>query len=463
VRSGLLTEVNTLQLDVASALNPNVAILSAQEVGKLLQLPTAQLQDAYADFLETIEHREVDVSDTLTDAHGLYMGSVTHKGTTSRVYFPVTNHDELCLPRIVIGGMGQGKTKGLGATFAVECLRHGYTSFAIDVARGELGDCVEAWAHANGFPNRVIRLRFGETALGLDWCEIGTSSRAANQFSQEVLAFFNRQGADPGLETKRYIRLAAKTVAIVGDHRLADIARLFTDKEHLQTQMHQLRTLGRDDIAEEWVPFIKLSEGMRGKVLEPVLNRLDLLLGDDYLRECLNSTNSLDLRQWISDGYAVIFDVPKHHLGEDATDILCALLVAKVWLATLSRDTADPNPAFLLMDEPHQYMSSAAHWRSMVVESRKWRLGLVWMFHAWEQIPRDLAAIIKGAGPHFTLYQPTKQTFLSLSAECAPFELGEALKIPRHHALNLWRTGGRVHPPFIAQMPAPPDAKKVQV
>lgn len=434
-------------------------IMSVSEVGKLFQVPTASLQDEYAEQLQTVAHRETDLSKRLLDANGLYMGEVTHKGVTHRVYFPTSDRDELCLPRIVIGGMGQGKTQGIGATFATECIKQGFSVFTIDAAKGELGDQIEGWCKRNGRGDKIKRIRFGDKPVGLDWCEIGESKRIANQFSQEVLSFFDRQGADPGIETKRYIRLAAKTTASVGGSSLVDVVKLFTDKTHLQGTVKQLFQTGRDDLAAEWDPFVNLSDGMKGKVLEPVLNRLDILLGDDYLNACMRSTNSIDLRKWINGGYAVILDVPKDELGDDATDVLCAMLIAKVWLATLSRKEANATPAFLVMDEPHVYLSSAKHWRSMVVESRKWRLGLMWMFHAWEQIPKELAEIIKAAGPHYTLYQPSKRTFQSLAEESAPWTLEEALKIPRHHAINIWRTGGKIETPFLAHMPKPPLTK----
>jgi hypothetical protein len=109
------------------------------------------------------------------------------------------------------------------------------------------------------------------------------------------------------------------------------------------------------------------------------------------------------------------------------------------------------------MDEPHQFMSSAKHWKSMVVESRKWRLGLAWLFHSWEQIPRDLAEIIKSAGPHYHLYTSSKKTYRDLAEEIAPFTIEEALKTPRFHAINIIRSGGVTVTPFMAKMTPPPS------
>ncbi|UNO48260.1 hypothetical protein [Alicyclobacillus acidoterrestris] len=456
-----IDELNAFTLRRPTAFAMDVNLLSSSEVGKLIQLPTAQIQEKYAEQLDIIGQREVDIVERLTDSKGLYFGDVTYKGRTAQIYFPIGNLDELCLPHIVICGMGQGKTRGFGANMVTEFMAKGFSCFAIDVAKDEIYKEVSTWAAANGKSDKVVHVEFGQKPVGLDWCEISGSSQATNRFASEVLAFFERQGADPGLETKRYIRLAAKTVAATGGNRLADVVKLFTDESYLSDSMERLKQVGRGDLADDWIPFTKLSQGMKGKVLEPVLNRLDLLLGDDYLAQCIRTPNGLDLRKWINGGYGVICYVPKDELGEEATDTICAILIAKIWLATLWRkNRVKETPCGFVMDEPHQFLSSAAHWKSMVVESRKYRLKLCWLFHSWEQIPRDLAEIIKSAGPHYSLYPSSKKTFKDLAEEISPFTVDEALKIPTHHAINIWRSGGQVVPPFLAKMSLPPSEKK---
>jgi hypothetical protein len=116
-------------------------------------------------------------------------------------------------------------------------------------------------------------------------------------------------------------------------------------------------------------------------------------------------------------------------------------------------------PFFVVFDEPHQFLRSSKTWKSAVVESRKWRIGYVWMFHSWEQIPRDLAEIIKAAGPHYHLYPSSKKTFSDLKEEITPFAIEDALCLKRFHAINIIRTGGEVIKPFIAKMSPPPSLK----
>jgi hypothetical protein len=117
-------------------------------------------------------------------------------------------------------------------------------------------------------------------------------------------------------------------------------------------------------------------------------------------------------------------------------------------------------PVFVISDEPFQYMRSARIWRSAAVESRKWRFSFVWLFHSWEQIPRDLALIVKSSNPHYHIYRSSKETYQSLAEELKPFELEELLEVPRFHAVNVIQANGTTVPPFLAKMIPPPSMRK---
>jgi hypothetical protein len=102
-------------------------------------------------------------------------------------------------------------------------------------------------------------------------------------------------------------------------------------------------------------------------------------------------------------------------------------------------------------------LKSAKTWKAAAVESRKWRLGYVWLFHSWEQIPKDLAEIIKAAGPHYTIYNSSKKTFKDLAEEISPYHNRVWIKVKRHHAINVLRAGSEIQKPFICKMAPPPS------
>lgn len=80
--------------------------------------------------------------------------------------------------------------------------------------------------------------------------------------------------------------------------------------------------------------------------------------------------------------------------------------------------------------------------------------------YAWEQIPRDVADIIQAAGPHYHLYSSSKATYQALAEEISPFVMEEAMRTPRHWAINVIRAGGGVVTPFLARIAKPPSMER---
>jgi len=423
--------------------------LSASEMGKLLQLPGAELQTDYP-AIEQISTRETNLPAAITDPKGMHMGTVRRQGQDFPVHVPINNHDELCLPRIVIGGMGCGKTKGFGGNLIVNTVKKGFTAIAIDPARGEL----YAEAAAGLPPEKIIRIKFGEKPIALDWREVKHGTTARSRLASELIAFIETASDETGVQTMRYLRSAAKAVQ---GGRLTEIVELFTNAKYRQ----ELIFGGNFPVSERetWITYDKMSDGKQTMIAGPVLNRLDVITGDDYLAQCLETSEGIDFVELIdSEPKAIIIDIPKADLGPEGVDVLAALVATKLDLAMVLRKTQ--HPVFVIQDEPHQYLRSARTWKAATVESRKWRFAYCWMFHSWEQIPRQLAEIIKSAGPHYHLYSSSKRTYKELAEELAPWTVEEAMETPTHSAINILRVGGHKCPVFMAKMAPPPSMQK---
>lgn len=420
---------------------------SIPEISRLMLLPTRELQEKYK--IRSINNLEEEVTDILTSG-GLYLGDVEVKKEFTRVYQPTENHDVLCLPRAVIGGMGSGKTKGYASNFIVEAVKNGFGAIAIDPAKGEIYQEVSTALSTD----QIIRVQLGEVPIALDWREVTRSPKAKNRLANTILGFFASSTEEAGAQTARYIRAA---VMAMQTGRLSEIIRIFEDEEYREACLEKLP----DGLHKTTLTtFGNESDSRRNQILSPIYNRLDIILGDQYLSECMDSEEGLDLVELMEQKKAVIINVPKSDLGPEAVDLIVNLLSSKLDLAMTLRDESKQHPFFFIADEPHQFLKSAKIWKSMAVESRKWRLGLVWLFHSWEQIPKDLAEIIKAAGPHYTIFNSSKKTFKDLSEEIAPYTIEDGLKLPRFHAINILRAGTEIQKPFIAKMAPPPSVQK---
>lgn len=422
---------------------------SIAELSRLHLLPTGELQEKYK--IPHIDNLEIEVDKILTSG-GLYLGDVSVKKKVVKVYQSIENHDILCLPRVVIGGMGSGKTKGYAANFMVESVRNGFGALAIDPAKGEIYEEVSSALPSD----QIIKIQLGEIPFSLDWREVSRSKKAKNRLANTILGFFQTSGDEAGAQTSRYIRAA---VMAMRTGKLSEIIQIFEDDEYRL----KLISLMPDNLYKITLEsFEKESDRRKAQILSPIYNRLDTILGDEYLFECMESDNGIDLVELMEQRKAVIINAPKTDLGSEAVDLIVNLLTSKLDLAMTLRSEEKQHPFFAIFDEPHQFLKSAKTWKAAAVESRKWRLGYVWLFHSWEQIPKDLAEIIKAAGPHYTIYNSSKKTFKDLAEEIMPYKIEDGLKLKRWYAINVLRAGNEIQKPFICKMAPPPsNIKKV--
>lgn len=149
----------------------NGDILNVPEVGRLVKLPPAALQDQVKAVEKTTGDCDLPNS---AMARGVPLGKVTVGGEKKDVYIPTTDHNILCLPHVGLGGMGTGKTNGLGANMALGFLRAGFSAVCIDVSDGKLIDTVRDALPENFPDDHIIDLDLGnqEWPIPLNWSEI---------------------------------------------------------------------------------------------------------------------------------------------------------------------------------------------------------------------------------------------------------------------------------------------------
>lgn len=488
---GVLTAFNTIQGDNYFALNTsfnsdkhlaevqartapafklNHDYLNTAETAKLLQLPPLSLQTEYP--IQSIGHRELEIPVYLTQK-GIPIGDVTHKGEKHNVSWPVHNYDELCLPRVVLGGMGTGKTV-FAAGFGTDALRAGYSIFAIEAADGDFPNMIRDSLPADFPEDHIIDLDFGnlEYPIYLNWEEVsrktGGRREIANSISSHLVSYLSKFTTEAGDRTERYLRAAGKSVFMTDPNAtILEIFLILCSEEYRHQVVSKLTDIR---LIELWQDFDQMSPGLRSQIVAPILNRMDGLMNNEYVANCLMQKpkgGRIDFRKW-ADGddrgpYCVLLRAPKSILMEEGTDALVTWIISKLWLSILTRIDQPitlRKPCFLLLDEPSQYFGSGrggvrSTWASMITESRKWRLGLVFMFHEWAQLGRELGNLIKSAGAHYVLYSSSKETFQSLAEEIDPFTVEEALNIPTHSALCIVRSEKQNHK-FLAKMKFPP-------
>ncbi|MEW5952601.1 MAG: hypothetical protein AB1815_02420 [Bacillota bacterium] len=451
-------------------------MVSTAEAGKLMSLPTGGLQEEFPQ-VESVGHREVALPAELFAA-GIPIGSVTKGGVTRVAHIPIHDHNILCLPHVSLGAMGTGKTTQ-DAVVALGFLRHGFSAVAIDVADGKLIDTIRDGLPADFPANHIIDLDFGnlEYPIPLNWSEITRgllsgqarsidARKAANRLSAQLVSFVERLGHDSTPRMESYLTAAGKAVLGRPENGLLEVILALTSSEYREQIL--AAGIANHQAADTLRCLHDAGDGMQQQIVGPILNRLNLLLGNETMANCLlqRGNPAIDFRRWLDGGdrgpYFIGLRVPKDELLDTATDRLVTFLIAKVWLSVLSRYNQPEEarrPAVMVMDEPHQFMSSKELWGDMVREARKWRLKLYWSAHNFRDF-RSLGKTMKDAGCQYSVFRTSKETYQDLAEELLPFTLEDLIRIPdRYYAVNkVVLPGAPNTPAFLAKMDAPPGS-----
>jgi hypothetical protein len=415
---------------------------SNAEMARMCLLPSGTLQEAYD--IPRIGKLENAVPELLLKG-GMLLGHHEMKGLIQDVYFPTVNWDELCLPCAVIGGMGQGKTKGFGANKIVQAVKNGFGALCLDPAKGELGDEIESKLTKD----QVIRINLGETPIAIDWRETKHAIRGRNRLANTILSFFGSD--ETGGQTTRFLRAS---VFGMQTSNIKELLTMFEDLEYLQKCID----LMPDSIHKTTLTNLsEYGDARRRQILDPIYNRLDDIMGDEYLAECFDAKEGLDMVELMSQKKAIIIDIPARLVGDTGVNLIGNLIMTKINLAMTLREEKNQFPFFVIIDEPHQFTRSAEVWKAACVESRKWRVGYNFMFHDWVQLDRELRSIMSNAGLNYHLYPSGKKNFIALAEEISPYTLEDALKLPSHHMINIMRSGGEQIKPFILKATKPPS------
>lgn len=462
----ILCEINRHRLKLGSLLEMDTNIMSASELGKLAQIPGPGLQDIYADQLDTIKQRQDGPPASVT-GNGMLLGYVQLKKEKVEVSMPVNNPEETCLPTAVTGGMGCGKTSEAVNT-ALEAQKKGYGFVTFDPAKREIGQEIMLALK----PEEYIHVDLSKRKINLDWVESNHSKNSPTRLANTILAFFDMQGTE--MQTERFL-----FAAIIGmkTRKLGEILKIFEDDDYRDEVIDGMKDgINKSTLIEFGGQKMKVmvkgkeevkrvggySPDRQRAILAPVYNRLSILLRDDYLNECMNCDDDeygLNFVELMEQNKCVIIDIPDDTFDKAAKDILINILMVKIDLAMRLRDK-NATPFFVICDEPHQYLRSERLWTSSAVESRKYRVAFVWLFHSWEQIPDALQEIIISAGPHFFIYRSSAKTYQSLKHYILPFSLEEVTKMPLFSSIAVIRAELETTRPFMIQMTPPPSKQK---
>jgi len=468
----------------------NHSILSTAEAGKLIQIPGRELQEDYPQ-VNGIKLQEVTLPEELFGSTGIPLGRVTDRGVTREAKLPISDPDIECKTEIDYGNMGCGKT-GRGIVLAVEGIKNNRTVFLFDMADGAAIDAVRDSLPSDIPDHKILDLDFGNkhwpipltlTDVALRGIQ-GESDElaaldAAEKMTDYIYTFINQLASSEFSDRMEYFLTPIGKGVLTDPRRgLLDIVLALSSpvyrEELLQDPVIQSQPEVVDVLRELQAKAVK---GSDKSLVQPILDRLNLLAGKRTLANIFLQSEKLrpdgkpvlDFRQLIDEGgYFVGLRIPKAELGKDGVNRVASFLMAKIWLATLSRMDAPQNkrrPFYTIIDEPHNCLEGTGPLLDgeIGVEARKYRNKMIFLAHSAEQFGKFKAGIYAG-GPFFNFFKTELQkTFTDHAEKLNPLEarrLYEQLPKRWVAACKMELPGTDSLPAFICHMTPPPKFTK---
>jgi hypothetical protein len=450
--------------------------LCSLELAKVIQVPDQQAQIEHYNELSTVAHRsdadmpkEVFVDDGKGVPFAKYEDT---DGTLKEIYFSGVNPNHLCMPRVVIGEPGTGKTT-FAQNFALYAFNRGYGVFMIDAADGKMVQRVLDRIKPHQLDKvKIIDLLNPEFPIGLGWNEAfrgGNPDVVEDLIVDELIGYIELvSGIELKPRARQWVEAAIKAVYVTPDATLQDVENMLNNAEF---RGQVIPTIEDPELRSDWERYhtaMKTEE--RETIYTEAFRRLAPVMRKKALKNFIlqrpkkdeNGNYLVDIRKWMDEGYLVLVKA-NETLGETIQTALVSFMIAKFNLAITSREDImnedDRHPCFLVLDEPDHYIKGSERWRSMLTRYRKYRCGLIFMFHGWAQIKKTdkaLPELMRQAGPHYVIFQTDYDNLEELKPVIEPtFDIKKiANGMPQWHAiirLKMFNAKGEILPPFMAQ------------
>ena len=453
----IINEMNNLHLHSTTRHDPNVNLISTEEMSKLaLMMPNKDLQRKYSDALSTKKHKEVNIPKAMRDCKGIKLGAAEVKDSKIDVYMPVSNPDEFYRGYVFIGGQGAGKDTATTNWIVESNKKHGISFVVLDAINEDIRGMADSVRDSLPPENIIdIDLSDDEYKVPMDLTEVinQLGRNGASRFADEMIDFMQIEGL---ARSSKYLKAAAKAAG----GSLFKIKQIIEDEDFRIDVIAQLIERGNQRLAKELMTWGTNDD--LGSKADAVLNRLDQFFGNDVLYDIFaqDPIADVDFAKWMKEGKVIILRIPNRKLGEMATKTLVHWITLKTFMTRLLMTKEEQkNGCFIVFNEPEQYESEGLTklMGRVGTEGRKERLGSLYAFHHWNKLSPSLQENLQGGGVQQFLFMNdhTKTFDLSKHRFEDTIPLEDAYRIPAHHAIVSLRVEGELQPAFICKMSRP--------
>jgi hypothetical protein len=253
----------------------------------------------------------------------------------------------------------------------------------------------------------------------------------------ELQTIFRRILGQPGPRMDEILRQTFAALVVRKGSTLLDVERLLdrSDDSLRHEVIAQSERRGAHFWREVYPSFPKDAH-------LPITNRLGRFLCAKSVRAMLcNPSQSLNFRQAMDTGKVMLFNVSDGLLGEQNSQLLGQLIVAKFQHAVMARAQlakADRRNFYLYIDEFQTFTGAAGtSYEKILSRARKYKLGLVLAHQQTAQIPGTLLKEIMGNVSTTICFNVSREDASRFSREFVTEFDGEMVHVPEEEILRL--------------------------
>ncbi|MGH9459932.1 MAG: type IV secretory system conjugative DNA transfer family protein [Vicinamibacteria bacterium] len=267
-----------------------------------------------------------------------------------------------------------------------------------------------------------------------------------------LLEVFRKIWADSwGPRLEHILRNCLLTLLDQPEASLADILRLLDNPTFRSYALGRVRN---GQVRDFWLrEYANYPSRFQMEAIAPIQNKVGAFITDPRLQKILTQPrSSFDLRRVMDDGKILIVNLSKGLVGEDASTLLGALLVAMIGFAGQSRaelPLEDRRDFHVYLDEFHTFTTEGL--AGMLAELRKYRVNLILAHQYLTQLDLSVRdAILGNVGTIITFRLGLPDAEI-LAKEFAPeFSEHDLMTLPNHHMYLKLMIDGVVSKPFSA-------------
>lgn len=255
--------------------------------------------------------------------------------------------------------------------------------------------------------------------------------------ASELISVFKKMWIDSwGPRTEYILRNVILVLLEVPQATLLDVPRLLDDKEYRAAALLLIRN---EQVRDFWLnEFAGYSVRLRSEAIAPIQNKVGQFLTNPLIRGVIaQPQSSFNIRRLIDEGKILLVNLAKGKIGEDASNLLGAMLLSQIELAALSRVAVveeHRRDFYVYADEFYNFTSASQTFANVLAEARKYRVNFVLSSHFIEEVTKEMRASIFGNVGTLITFRVGASDAEYLAKEFYPvFTQADLINLPRYH------------------------------